>query len=1058
MERILVFAPHPDDEIIGCGGFLALKRAARATIRVVVISDGARGLPYGGSAADRQAESRAGLAELEIDAVEFWDYPDATVPLSGEIVTRYREIVAQFRPTEILLPAPGEHHPDHRRVTRGVLAALEGQWSGQLRFYETTQPMPLVNASHDISTVWESKQRALAAHRSQLAQFDYVGHGEALARMRGITLGASHAEGFLAFDWDGSAENFFEGRPLISVVVRANDNAFLAHALESLASQEYDQIEVVLVWFGEQPAELAGHATLAIRTVAGVNSRSANLNLGIDAARGEYLAFLDQDDVYDPEHLAILLAELQADPRADLAYAGCRVVACRRTGEVIERGEQVAEMNRDHQPGRLLIGNTIPNHALLYRAATLRHNRFDEGLEVYEDWELLARLDLAGYRFLHVGEVTCEYRLFSSEGNASLEQAHRDKGYLGREKEVHRRIVERFNAAHLDQLATLISGLEDERDRLAGRIVECRAVLAKQREENARGKEFTDLLRRGLAALSIDRPGKAGLAALLGRMLGNETLFSIILPVYDTPPELLEETLDSIIAQAYPGWELCLVDDASPNPHTVAVIERYRAVPALAGRLRHMRRSENGGIVAASNDAIALASAPYLAFVDHDDLLEEDALLEVALALRADPKLRLIYTDSTMIDHAGALLNVYRKPDWAPETLLHVNYVNHLTVARRADVLAVGGLHQEYEGSQDWDMLLRLVEIVAPTEIHHIPRPLYAWRATGESLAYRNQAKPGAFAAAQRAVAAHLERRGYKAAECAVNHSGVGVLCHWESPPRCVEIVIPTHNNLAGLRVCLRGLLEETDYPHLHITLVANRCADEEMLAYLDSLTGEQRLTLIRDERPFNWAALNNAAVAHSDADLLLFLNDDVEIQEPTWLRNLCRYLDLDGVGIAGASLFYADGRLQHNGVHTSIHFLCDNVRSSGNFGELAMSRNVAAVTGACLLVRREVYAALGGFDERYAVNYNDVDFCLAARHAGYRIVQAADVRLTHHESISRGFDDNPEKKARWEKEKAMLRAKWGDFLVDPCWTEYEVHAQGTRILNLAAPAGEDGE
>lgn len=1049
MEKILVFAPHPDDEIIGCGGYMALKKAAKAALRVIVVSDGAQGLPYGGSAADRQAECRAGLAELGISDVIFWDFPDTAVPLSGEIIEKYREAVTQFRPAEILLPAPGEAHPDHRRVTRGALQALLGYWRGELRFYETTQPAALVNASSDISIYWEAKQRALAAHHSQLAQFDYPGYCESLARMRGIPAGCRYAESFVAFEWDGSPQNFFEGRPLVSVIVRSDDPVFLHHALESLMSQEYDQLEIVLVWFGATAPQLDAYAVLDIRVVAGEPNRGKNLNLGIAAARGEYLAFLDQDDVYYPEHLAVLLAELQANPQADIAYAGCRVVTCRRDGENIAVGETVDEMNRPHEAGRLLIGNTIPNLALLYRAATLRHIRFDEALEAYEDWELLARLELAGHRFAHVDEITCEYRLYPSGEACQLEDSHRDKGYLGWEKEVFTRIMRGFGAADLEKLAGLIDFLEKRNRKLAATLEEQARELAAQQGQAAEQQRLAELLRRGLDALQLPQPGRSGLAALLGGALPRETLFSILLPVYNTPAELLCQTLDAVIGQAYPGWELCLVDDASPSSETQAVLERYRAAPALAGKLRYLRRTDNGGIVAASNDALALASAPYAVFLDHDDLLHEEALLEVVFALRSAPGLRLIYTDSTLIDHAGRLLNVYHKQDWSPETLLHLNYVNHLTVARRADVLAVGGLHSGFDGSQDWDMLLRLAEIVAPAEIHHIAIPLYAWRATSDSLAYRSVAKPGAFAAAQRAVAAHLERRGLAQAECVPNPHGPGVSCTWAATPRKVEIVVPTHNNLEGLKICVSGLLEQTAYPDFHLTLIANRCEAPQMLAYLDQLAGHPRVTVRPDARPFNWAALNNAAVAESDADLLLFLNDDVEILDAGWLTAMNRYFELDGVGIVGATLLYPDGELQHNGVHTNTEWLADNVRSSGSFGELAVSRNVAAVTGACLLVRRSVFAAAGGFDERFAVNYNDVDFCLAARFAGQRIVQAGDVRLTHHESISRGVDDNPQRKARWEAEMDLLRAKWGDFLNDPHWAEYEVHAHGTRILNL---------
>ncbi|MFA7240303.1 MAG: glycosyltransferase [Sulfuricellaceae bacterium] len=1043
-ERILVFAPHPDDEIIGCGGYLAQKCAAKAVVRVIVVSDGACGLAQSATPGLRQEESRSGLAELGVQDVRFWDYPDSAIPLSGGILAAYVQAVADFRPTRILLPATGESHPDHRRVTRGLIKALEGRWAGELWFFETTQPAPLVNTIIDVSAAMAAKLQALAAHRSQLAQYDYVGHCDSLARMRGIAMGAARGEAFLVFPWDGASQNFFEARPLISVIVRADDAQILSHALASLAAQEYDQIEVVLVWFGATPPDLSAFDVLDIRIVAGQPQRGRNLNLGITRARGEYIAFLDQDDVVYPEHLALLLAELHGRPEADVAYSGCRVVSCRRDGAQVQVGGEVTLMNRPIEAGRLLIGNLVPNNALLLRAHTFRTLRFDETLEAYEDWELLTRLELAGYRFSMVGEITCEYRLYSE--SATLEQSHREKGYLGWEDQVYARIVEQFRTPHLKSLAACVSQLEEREQALQDDLRKAQQTIAEQESRLKRNEEWQELLTRGLPALGIAKVGRRGLAELIGRELARETLFSVIVPVYNTPAEILSATLGAIIGQAYPAWELCLVDDASTDPGTLAVLENVKQVLQPTGKLRYLRRATQGGIVAASNDALALATAPYAAFVDHDDVPAEDALLEIALALQDHPY-RLIYTDSTMIDHAGSLLHVYRKPSFSPETLLHLNFINHLSVVERELLVQLGGLKPEFEGAQDWDMLLRVAEIIDPDEICHIRQPLYGWRATTQSLAYQSSTKPAAFAAAMRAVEAHLQRIGLMQAKCAANPSGPGVVCEWRTQTRTVEIIIPTHNNLQGLKVCVAGILTATNYPDVTLTVIANRCADPDMLAYLDDLAMRRGVNLIKDERPFNWAALNNAAALHSQADLLLFMNDDVEIQHRDWLASMSRYFDLKGVGIVGATLFYPDGELQHNGVRTDTSGLVDNIRTAGAYGELRVTRNVAAVTGACLLVARDVFTEVGGFDERFAVNYNDVDFCLAVRYAGYRIVQAANATLIHHESASRGTPDALENNPQWAGEIALLRDKWGDFLADPYGSKYELRSQGTRIL-----------
>jgi GT2 family glycosyltransferase len=403
-----------------------------------------------------------------------------------------------------------------------------------------------------------------------------------------------------------------------------------------------------------------------------------------------------------------------------------------------------------------------------------------------------------------------------------------------------------------------------------------------------------------------------------------------------------------------------------------------------------------------------------------------------------------------MIDRAGRLLHVYHKPDWSPETLLHHNFVNHLTVVQRDLVLQLGGLIQAFEGSQDWDMLLRLSEVLDVLEIRHIRIPLYAWRAAEQSVAYRSTAKPKAFDAGMRAVTAHLQRKALKQPRCIVNPNGPGVSSDWDATQRTVEIIIPTHNNLEGLKVCIDGILTGTDYPYVKLSVIANRCSSLEIGAYLKSLVADCGINLVINDRPFNWAALNNSVAMQSDADLLLFMNDDVEIQNRDWLTLMNRHFELDGIGIVGATLFYPHGELQHNGIHTDPVSVADNIRSTGAYGEFSVTRNVAAVTGACLLVAHNVFDEVGGFDERFAVNYNDVDFCLAARYRGYRVVQAADVVLVHHESVSRGAIDTPEKTSQMQKELALMRDKWGDFLFDPYGSGYEVHAQGTRILHVA--------
>lgn len=1050
-NNLLVVAPHPDDEVLGCGGYLALARQAGRRVRVVVLTDGALGIADRAGAKLRAAEALAGLELLGIGDVEFWNYPDGAVPLSGAIADRLRSLVQAFAPAEILLPTPGDSHSDHRRATRVIIKALAGCWQGQLLFYETVGPQPQVNRVVDITAVMPQKLEALGCHVSQVKQYDYEGNCRALAQLRGIGLGVEYAEGFLEYPWDGEPENFFETRPLVSIVVRGDDPHFLAHSLGSLVSQNYDQLEVILVWHGEGEPDLTNYSFLDIRTVPGLPSRSRNLNLGLAMVRGQYAAFLDQDDILYPQHVELLLAELQGRPEVDVVYSSCRVTACRRQGEQVQVLREERLLNRRLPSGRLLVGNAIPIHALLYRASIFRALRFDEGLEVYEDWEFLARVEATGFKMAHFDAVTCEYRLYDvpEEGEDALHELHARKGYLPWRRQVVERLLARFGAEQFEQLATLVDNQEAVEAEQGARLKEYEQELAALRQRDRQHQAVERYVNDGLRTLGIDQPGRAGFASLLGRSLPKTTLFAIILPVYDTAPELLIETLYSVARQAYPGWQLCLVDDGSSRPDTLELIDTVKTSPEFAGRLFVIHRPATGGIAAATNEALTLATAPYVLFLDHDDLLDSEALLTIAMQIGDQQEYGLFYTDSRIVDRTGGPLHIHHKPDWAPETLLHINYINHLTVVRRDLLVEVGGLRSEFDGSQDWDLLLRVSERLVPEQICHLRQPLYDWRAVETSVSYRTAAKPWAFAAAKRAVQAHLVRLGFEEPVVEKNPHGNGVLCRWRAATPAVEVIVPTHANLDGLQNCLQGLLEETDYPGLLVTVVANRLSNPAMIAHLEALAAEGRIRVIESDAPFNWSALNNRAVEGGESPLVLFMNDDVEVRDRQWLRDMVRYLELPGVGAVGATLLYTDGGVQHNGVRTDPQWVAGNITNWGQRSELTVTRNVAAVTGACLLVARDTYERAGGFDERLAVNYNDIDFCLAVRELGLRIVQATDVRLVHHEMVSRGSIDSPEKEAQWQEEAQFMREKWGERLIDPCSMVQEVIVQSTRILTI---------
>lgn len=1047
-RRILVFSPHPDDEIIGCGGTLAMARANAAKVKVVVITDGEKGLLEHHSPQIRREECIAGLEILGIEDVIFWGYPDQGIPLSGFIIENYRNVVSEFRPHYIFLPSPSEAHADHQRVTRGVIKALEGRWKGHLFFYETTQPV-LMNTTKDITSVIELKRLALLAHASQIEQYNYEDLCKSIARLRGLSIGQEYAEGFLLYEWDGSKQNFFEPRPLISVIVRADNLLYLRNALESLTNQNYDQIEVIIIWHGDDVIELKEFDYLDLQLIQGSKGRGYNFNLGLSIAKGEYLAFLDQDDILYPNHLELLLSHLHGNNDYDIAYSGCKVVHCElQEGKPVILHEETV-FNRGYQPGRLLLGNYIPIHSLLFRNMVFRCHRFDEELTAYEDWEMLSRLEMSGYRFLHIDTITCEYHLYG-QTDLTLEQIHMRKGYASQNARVLEKIFEKMSFKNIDQLSALVLTNESKINELENLSEEQKEQIDTLQKKLDEYDSIEKLLSKGMAAAHIKGDIRNGLTEMIGRLLSGEALFSIILPVYNTSVDILEETLLSIKKQIYSGWELCLVDDASDRVETLDLLSSLREDDFFKGKLHYVYRKKNGGIVSALTDAVKMAQLPYVVFLDHDDLLHEEALLQLAIVLRTEKRYPLLYTDSRTIDLGGNPIYIYHKPTWSPENLLHTNYINHLTVIRRDILNQTGGFRKKYEGAQDLDLLLRLSSILKDDDVRHINIPLYDWRATSDSVAYASSSKPYMVESARKAIADHLSKKKLQNVSVETNPHGTGFCCNWKTNDQQIDIVIPTKDNLPGLKTCIEGLFQATDYPFFSVTIVSNNSSSPAMMAYLDTLRKKERIHVIIDDNPFNWSALNNRAVAESSAPILLFLNDDVEVKDRKWLINISKYLLLDSIGAVGATLFYPDGSLQHNGIMTDERFVAANITTWGKRRELTTTRNVSAVTGACFLIQRKTLDLVGGCNEDFPRSYNDVDLCLNIRSKGLRIVQAVDAQLIHHEAESCGMLESPEKKEEWERSSALMREKWGKQLRERYMPSYETFAHFTKIVQVS--------
>ncbi|NTV94302.1 MAG: glycosyltransferase family 2 protein [Thiobacillus sp.] len=515
---------------------------------------------------------------------------------------------------------------------------------------------------------------------------------------------------------------------------------------------------------------------------------------------------------------------------------------------------------------------------------------------------------------------------------------------------------------------------------------------------------------------------------------------SVVMPTYNTEGSFLRQAIESVRGQLYDHWELCIADDASTNPEVRAILEEYQAVDP---RIRVAFRAENGHISAASNTALALATGDYVALLDHDDALAEDALCHVALALADHPDAAVVYSDEDKIDAEGRRFEPHFKCDWNPDLFLSQNYVSHLGVYRRDLLERIGGFRLGVEGSQDQDLLLRCLPHVRAEQIVHVPRVLYHWRAVAGSTAMTAGEKNYTTEAGIKALRDYFAEHGPKgvAVESAAVPNTYRVRWPLPEPAPFVSLLMPTRDQKAVTEVAVRSILDRTAYTNFEIIILDNGSVEPDTLAFFDAIQREDgRVRVVRDERPFNFSALNNLGVRHARGSVIGLVNNDVEVIGPDWLGEMVSQACRPDIGCVGAKLYYGDDTLQHGGVILGIGGVANHVHkhapatSPGYFARLLVTQNYSAVTAACLLVRREVYEAVGGLDEEnLVVAFNDVDFCLKVRQAGYRNLWTPYAELYHHESVSRGTEDTPEKQARFEREIAFMQDKWGDALrADP--------------------------
>lgn len=514
-------------------------------------------------------------------------------------------------------------------------------------------------------------------------------------------------------------------------------------------------------------------------------------------------------------------------------------------------------------------------------------------------------------------------------------------------------------------------------------------------------------------------------------------LISIIMPVYNTPIDILRKAVDSVKKQLYGIWELCIADDASTDPAIRKELEEYKKNDP---RIKVTYRETNGHISEASNSALQLVQGEYVALMDHDDELTEDALYRVVNELNANWDLDIIYSDEDKIDMEGERHDPNFKPDWNPDYFLGTNYVCHLTVIRASLLEKVKGFRKGFEGAQDYDLLLRCYRETSPEKIQHIPCVLYHWRMMENSTATSIGAKPYAIENGRRALEEYLQSIGQQGkvslvAECTMYR----IQYPLPKTKPLVSIIIPTKDKRALLEKCITSIIEKTDYPNYEILIVNNQSSSKTCLQYLESLKKNKTARIIEYDHPFNFSALNNYAAGKAKGELLCFLNNDTEVISPDWLTEMASHAARPEIGAVGAKLLYGNGTIQHAGVVTGMGGIAGHPfkfapgTSPGIAGRLWLTQNFTCVTAACLVIRREVFEKVKGFVEELKVTFNDVDFCLRVQKAGYRNLWTPHAVLYHHESKSRGKDDTNPKKARFKSEVEYLRKHWGEELLkDP--------------------------
>ena len=507
---------------------------------------------------------------------------------------------------------------------------------------------------------------------------------------------------------------------------------------------------------------------------------------------------------------------------------------------------------------------------------------------------------------------------------------------------------------------------------------------------------------------------------------------SIIVPAYKTPEAFLRQLMDSLLAQTYANWELCIANASPEDASMEYVLKEYAKKDS---RILWKKLEENKGIAENTNEAFAMATGEFAGLLDHDDLLAPNALYEVAKALETEPDIDVLYTDEDKVrgDEVLEHFQPHLKPDFNIDLLRSNNYICHFFVVRKSLLEKTGGFRREYDGAQDYDFIFRCTQ--AAGKIHHIPEILYHWRTHQSSTADNPESKLYAFEAGKRAIEENLRQNGLIGEVSHTKDYGFYRVKYPVQGEPLVSIIIPNKDAKEDLEKCIQSILEKSSYTNYEILIVENNSTGEEIFSYYKELSENSRIRLLRWKREFNYSAINNYGAKKAKGDYLLFLNNDTEVISPDWIEEMLGFCQRPDTGIVGARLYFGNNTVQHAGTVIGIggiagHMFTDMPRErAGYMHKAAIIQDLSAVTAACMMVKRQVFDEVQGFEEQLSVAFNDVDFCLRVREKQYLVVYDPYVELYHYESKSRGAEDSKEKVRRFQSEIEFMRCRWETLL-----------------------------